>query len=52
MEDDQVLRIKALEVALATESGGPDALPVAAASVIAAAETYYKFLSKKPDAPQ
>jgi hypothetical protein len=46
MEDDQMLRIKALELALASER----VEIVEAESVVTAAERYYKFLSAKPSA--
>jgi hypothetical protein len=55
MNDDQVLRVKALEVALATETSGvrlrksPDApgtLVPDAQDVVASAQAYYAFLSQ------
>lgn len=46
MQDDQVLRIKALEIALASERRET----AEAASVVTAAESYYKFLTGKSDA--
>lgn len=49
--EDQALRIKALEIALATQTGGGnrDKYPDAK-GVVEAAATYLKFLTDKPDA--
>ena len=49
--EDQALRIKALEIALATLTlgGNRDKYPDAK-GVVEAAETYMKFLANKPDA--
>jgi hypothetical protein len=46
MQDDQILRIKALELALASERNET----VQAKSVVAAAESYYTFLTSKSEA--
>lgn len=52
MTDDQLLRVKALEMGLATETGGSRRdMPAETKNVMTAAEIYYAFLAKPPATP-
>lgn len=47
LDNDQILRVKALHAALNAQHAGPKAIETA--KVVAAAKSFYKFLSEKPD---